>query len=273
MTQIPEIPNHKVLAAIGLGNQGEVYKTRCLKTKALCACKVYFPGKGTGYEEEIEFQRTLSDHPTMVAFLGEMHANGRHIMVTEYFRGANLYNTILNPASTRFDQNEIFDIAKQLFFGLEFIHSFGIAHRDIKLENLLIRRSDSLELKIIDFGNAVDGQMWGRAGTVVYCPPEFIPPLDYDRDNLEDPRLFPLEAHQHADLFAAGLVLTELVCWIPSEGPFTNKQIWDLIYDRNAIVFPQVDLLAFHHSDLLGVAATSLSSHPPSRKLAYKFLE
>jgi serine/threonine protein kinase len=73
---------------------------------------------------------------------------------------------------------DIYGYFKQLLFGLDYIHSLGVAHRDLKPENLLIRNN---VLKIADFGSAdVFRVAWldhsrlsdGLCGTTPYMAPE-----------------------------------------------------------------------------------------------------
>ncbi|TKR61033.1 hypothetical protein L596_028200 [Steinernema carpocapsae] len=97
---------------------------------------------------------------------------------------------------------------RQLIEGIEFIHSKQIAHRDIKIENLLVTK-DFL-LKIADFGlatnshkNGVLRKMIGFTGTRGYMPPEMY----------EGPyRLFPV------DVYACGITLIEMI---------NGKHPWD----------------------------------------------
>lgn len=70
------------------------------------------------------------------------------------------------------------EIIKQLLKGLAHIHSKNIAHRDIKLNNILLKSKHSYELVIADLGLAtfIDAEtyLFTRCGTPGYVAPEVI---------------------------------------------------------------------------------------------------
>lgn len=71
----------------------------------------------------------------------------------------------------------------QLAHTLEYLHSRGIAHRDVKLENILIDKK-TLGIKLIDFGFAIKATgpsaRSSLIGTPSYLPPEMISSKEYD---------------------------------------------------------------------------------------------
>ena len=83
----------------------------------------------------------------------------------------------------------------KFIFGLEYIHSKGYIHRDLKLENILLdNEQDGNTLKIADFGLSTkytDIDFFRRCGTPGYVAPEVIANKNYS---------FP------ADVFSAGVV-------------------------------------------------------------------
>eukprot|EP01015_Nassula_variabilis_P019918 TRINITY_DN3417_c0_g1_i5.p2 TRINITY_DN3417_c0_g1~~TRINITY_DN3417_c0_g1_i5.p2 ORF type:complete len:263 (-),score=69.55 TRINITY_DN3417_c0_g1_i5:16-804(-) len=113
---------------------------------------------------------------------------------------------------------------KQLINGLEYLHQNGFAHRDIKLDNLLL--NDKLDLKIADFGFATplngtegQGQLRGVLGTKVYMAPEI---------NLRKPY-----NGTQTDLFACGVVLFMMVVGrMPFLQASTQDAYYKLIYNQ-----------------------------------------
>jgi len=77
-------------------------------------------------------------------------------LVEEYMRGGELYDHFIRMSKIVEDERSVAIILAQILSGLEFLHSMGIAHRDIKLENIMVADKSSCVIKIIDFGSAVE---------------------------------------------------------------------------------------------------------------------
>ena len=77
------------------------------------------------------------------------HYNGRHFIATEYIDGNTLRRSLGRSAM---DPHEILDIAVQVASALEEAHTAGIVHRDIKPDNIMVRRNGYV--KVLDFGLA-----------------------------------------------------------------------------------------------------------------------
>jgi serine/threonine protein kinase len=107
-------------------------------------------------------------------------------------------------------------IARNLVQTVRAIHDLGLAHRDVKPENVLVEsggtnRTDEANVRLIDFGAtcwAGDCESDFNLGTEAYSPPELV--LSGYKNGSPDARL-SLEAYQKADIYALGLTL--LVLW------------------------------------------------------------
>jgi serine/threonine protein kinase len=100
------------------------------------------------------------------------------------------------------------DIARKLVAGLAVIHSRGVAHRDIKPQNVMVTKSGPTAVKYIDFGLSCLRQ--GCNTRVVGGTPGYMPSELYML--LRNPvRLWNLDALQRTDLWSLGLTIWQLV--------------------------------------------------------------
>ncbi|ORZ20387.1 kinase-like domain-containing protein [Absidia repens] len=117
-------------------------------------------------------------HPNIIKTLDLVtDASGRYCIVMEYCSGGDLYQAIKKDKMTLPKINSYF---KQLILGLDYLHSLGVAHRDVKPENLILS-GDGHTLKITDFGVAdVFCETWQRhsrlsdgfCGSLAFIAPE-----------------------------------------------------------------------------------------------------
>lgn len=121
-------------------------------------------------------QRQL-DHPHIVK-LHEIHEyDGKVVIVLEYAEGRRMLDYVMEHAP--FPEKKCVLLMKQLLEATIYIHSHGIIHRDIKLENTIVTREndggDAPCLKILDFGLAVavdNTSFLKKSGTPGYVAPE-----------------------------------------------------------------------------------------------------
>lgn len=99
----------------------------------------------------------------------------------EYFSNQDLWYYLQT-----FKLPSINPIYSQILDAVEYLHDLGIAHRDIKLENILIDPV-SLHIKLIDFGEACVWKHYNHlvkskdfCGTIIYIPPEEFDHQEYD---------------------------------------------------------------------------------------------
>merc|ERR1711964_360879 len=77
-----------------------------------------------------------------------------------------------DPMQNASYQKECAILIGQLLTALVYIHKKGIAHLDLKLDNLVFKTSKTKWLKLIDFDCAHEGVYKGLVGTLVYMAPE-----------------------------------------------------------------------------------------------------
>lgn len=95
-----------------------------------------------------------------------------------------------------FNRDEILKIMHNLLSGLRYLHKLGIAHGDIKPENILINKN--LETQIIDFGLSCSKHC-KPSGTILYTSPEILIKLGSKQE-------ISLDTLQRADVFSMGIV-------------------------------------------------------------------
>ena len=145
---------YKILAPVGAGGMGEVYKaldTRLHREVAIKVMSAEFaahPDRRARFEREARALAALN-HPNIVAVYDVGDENGLLYSVSELVLGETLRARLgQSPVSTR----EAIDIATQIANGMAAAHSAGITHRDLKPENIMINREG--QVKILDFGLA-----------------------------------------------------------------------------------------------------------------------
>ncbi len=210
--------DYEILAALGAGAAGEVFKVRHVLTGRIEAIKVLHPGRADSPEEterflrEIQLQASLQ-HLNIAAVYNAYRAAGRLVMVMEFVDGRSL-RQILDAAPVSLDF--ALDVAGQALAALEHAHAHNMIHRDIKPENILVR-SDGV-VKLTDFGLAKSPEAANLThtaaplGSLWYISPEQVRAVK------------TIDAR--TDLYSMGAVLYELVTGRP---PFEADSAYELM--------------------------------------------
>jgi calcium-dependent protein kinase len=165
---------------IGSGYNGSVYKAKKKEGADLVAVKD-FKIRGANQEKmdelEAECEIFLSmDHPHVARLVDVYHTREKLSLVMELMRGGELFDRVLSKK--KYSEEDAANAAFQMLLALNYIHSHGICHRDIKLENFLYESPDTEHLKLIDFGFS---KFWDEktrmkmaCGTLAYVAPEVL---------------------------------------------------------------------------------------------------
>ncbi|PRP86257.1 myosin light chain kinase, smooth muscle-like [Planoprotostelium fungivorum] len=111
-------------------------------------------------------------HPNIVRMRGSFDTATDHCLVMDVVQGCNLFDFLEDNRFDHVPEERVRRMMKGLVKGLEYSHSQGIAHLDIKPENIMVGADDRLTL--IDFGlaNETSGLCLQFNGSSDYAPPE-----------------------------------------------------------------------------------------------------
>src|SRR5262245_52972811 len=234
-----ELANYKIISLLGRGGMGEVYLAEDKRLRRKVALKM-LPAQFTNDAERVRrFEREASaasatNHPNIVTIHEIGQLDGAHYIVTEFIDGQTLRQRM---QAAKPSLNEVVDVAIQVAQALEAAHSAGIVNRDIKPENVMVRR-DGL-VKVLDFGLAKLTEVAGvkaeseaatlkKADTapgMVMGTPQYMSP--------EQARGEELDAR--TDLFSFGAMLYEMAT---GRAPFKGDSIamiFDAILNREPV--------------------------------------
>jgi predicted ATPase len=204
---------YEIVGLLGSGGMGEVYRARDPRLDRAVAIKILPAELSADPERLHRFERearsaSALNHPNIVTIYELASAGSTHYIAMELIEGQTLRQLLL---AAPLPIPKIIEIAAQVAEGLAKAHEAGIAHRDMKPENLMVSRDGFV--KILDFGLAKvtpparehmesrtlsewQTQPGAVLGTVRYMSPEQASGAPFDF---------------RSDQFSFGLVLYEMV--------------------------------------------------------------
>lgn len=224
------------LEEIGRGKDTMIYKGVCMKPIGVSqeigktvAIKVYFKNKVThtklrAIKREVAMMAFMERKgvPNIVKALTAFADDLHYYIVMEYCEGGDLLEWILKRKKALHERDALASIVVPLLNALCQIHSMGIIHRDIKLENIFLGKD--LRVLLGDFGLTMSSHQESAispVGTVEYMAPEVlaIPPVDMIMSKAVDPSMIRPNDDK-VDIWALGVTLFELVT---GKLPFNGK--------------------------------------------------
>ena len=210
---------YEILAPLGRGGMGEVYRARDLRLGRDVAVKILpqhltnDSAARTRFEREAMAVAALS-HPNIVAIFDLGEERGARFAVMELLHGENLRERMRRSPCSR---GEAAELGAAIAEGLAAAHAKGIVHRDLKPENIFLTLDG--QVKVLDFGLArmasaapgdiasltVTAAMETTPGTILGTVPYMSP---------EQLRGDPSDAP--SDIFALGSVLYEMATGRPA---------------------------------------------------------
>jgi len=200
------IGRYQILEHIGEGGMAHVYKAFDPGIQRAAALKVLKQEHCTDEEHKSRFLREgkaagALAHPNIVTIYDVGSIRGAPYILMELLEGETLADLL--KQGQKLPVQSIIRIGRQLAMGLEYAHSKGVVHRDMKPDNIVIS-PDGESVKIADFGIArvAEGsgtettQVGMMLGTPRYMSPE---------------QAIGSQVDGRADLFAVGVILYEII--------------------------------------------------------------
>ncbi len=182
------IPNYQMIRILGQGGMGSVMLARSEKDGRAVAIKTLLPEVAVSEQSlkrfirEIEVSASLK-HPNIVGYIEHGTHNGIVYLVTEYITGLDA-SKVAKQYGGKLPYQAVVKIIEQTLAALDFAHTQGFVHRDVKEQNILIEGGfPNVIAKITDFGLAKSFKQTGMsgvtmvgdvAGTIAYMPPEQV---------------------------------------------------------------------------------------------------
>jgi serine/threonine-protein kinase len=238
---------YEIVAPIGAGGMGEVYRARDTRLNRDVAIKILpeafalDPDRLARFKREAQVLASLN-HPNIAAIYGLEKANGVDALVMELVEGPTLADRIERGP---IPLDEALPIAKQIADGLEAAHEQGIVHRDLKPANIKLRPDGTI--KILDFGLAKALEPASNAAVNTSRSPTITTPAMTQMGVIlgtaaymapEQARGRP--ADRRADVWAFGCVLYET---LTGKRAFHGDDVTDTIV---AVVSKEPDWTALH---------------------------
>jgi serine/threonine protein kinase/Tfp pilus assembly protein PilF len=230
LTPATRLGPYEIIAPLGAGGMGEVYRARDTRLKRDIAIKVLPADVASSPERLARFEREATtvaglNHPNIVVLHSIEEAEGTRFLTMELVEGSTLDQSV---APGGLPVTRVIELGIAMADALAAAHEKGVVHRDLKPANVMLTKDG--RLKVLDFGLAKVAMPDGRpqltqaatmttplsqeglvVGTAPYMAPEQI------RGGAVDAR---------TDLFALGVVLYELAS---GTRPFTGQTHADVV--------------------------------------------
>ena len=203
---------YEIKEKIGKGKYGIVKLGINKKTGEKVAIKIINKDKLKTLKSKELFMNEINilkkcHHPNIVKLIDHFEDIEYYYIILEYIQGEDLKNYIKKQLYT-FNEKQVAHIIIEIVRGIKYLHQFGILHKDIKENNIMIMNESNI-IKIIDLGLAKilspNESMTEGTGTLNYCSPEILLRSPYNKE---------------IDIWALGIILYHMLSGI---FPFKDK--------------------------------------------------
>ena len=255
MSLLTTVGRYEITGELGRGAMGVVYKAKdptigrtvALKTMRLDVHGLESAEMVRRFQNEARASGLLS-HPNIVTIYDAGEQDGIFYIAMEFIQGTTLHELLAEQRILAAD--DIVQYSRQICRGLDYAHSHGIVHRDVKPANIMITANGMV--KIMDFGIAKAGGSMTSTGQVLGTPNYMAP---------EQVKGKPLDGR--SDLFSFGVILYEM---LTGEKPFAGQNVTTIIYkivNENPIAPRDLDVTV--HPGLSAIVTKALAKSPEDR--------
>ncbi|KAL6181844.1 hypothetical protein ACLB2K_048493 [Fragaria x ananassa] len=160
-------------------------------------------------------------HPNILTFVGACKKPPVFCIITEYLSGGSLRKYLHQQEPHSLPLSLVLKLALDIARGMQYLHSQGILHRDLKSENLLL--GEDMSVKVADFGisclESQCGSAKGFTGTYRWMAPEMIKERHHTKK---------------VDVYSFGIVLWELLTALTPFDNMTPEQAAFAVSQKNA---------------------------------------
>jgi len=212
--------DYSIVAVLGAGSMGRVYKAEHCLTKRIEAMKVLSAELASDtqvkrFEREMRALARLN-HPNIAALHNAVHAENQLVLLMEFIEGQTLESMF---AAGRLPLDTGLEYIKQILLALGYAHQQGVVHRDVTPANVIITAAG--EVKLTDFGlsKSYGDSLLTNCGEVLgslpYLAPEQLKGIT--------------QPDQRSDLYSVGALLYEHLTGQKPFGP--NRRLAPVITD------------------------------------------
>jgi serine/threonine-protein kinase len=194
---------YEILARLGEGGMGAVYKARDNELDRLVALKVIRPELAghpdilRRFKQELILARQVT-HKNVIRIFDLGMADGRKFITMDYIDGRDLKSILTQRG--KLPPDEAVPIVQQICRGLEAAHVEGVVHRDLKPQNIMLDASG--RVWVMDFGLARSMDLVGMTRTgMLMGTPDYMSP--------EQARAAKVDAR--SDIFSLGIIFYEIL--------------------------------------------------------------
>ena len=250
------IGDYDLIELLGAGGMGWVFLGQHFETQQSVAVKMLPRTIGRDLRLRMSIEARIGQHlshPNLVKTLDTGQDENTHFLVTEFVEGLTLHELVNLRGALSWQQ--ACDITRQVAMALDYAHSSGVIHRDVKPSNILLTRDG--QAKLLDFGLARfadESNNTGVTGMECVGTPDFMAPEQTENSD---------NVNAAADIYSLGCTmyyaLTAMV-------PFPVERAEDKLQaHRTKKARPRAECVADVPQRVLAIIGTMMAKRPEHR--------